>query len=269
MSPESIIDDSKPNAGRIYDYILGGYHNFEMDRMAAERIMQLLPFTRKYARLQRWALQDIAETLEKRGYDVIIDFASGLPTNEHLHNKVSPKTTVIYSDYDPTVVEYALEIIKDTPGNVFCFQSDAAHPEELLNRPDVQQILQGRRKVAFVYWGVSAFLSDDSLKHIATYLYDWAESGSCLAFHAQGALGAQRDQAAGEQISQMYKRMGTTVYSRKLEEFVAMLQPWQFDENGFVSLLNWHGFDQSDLTEDEVRGFGPVAGGYGAYLFKP
>jgi hypothetical protein len=57
---ESIIDDTKPNAGRMYDYYLGANHNFEVDRQAAEQVIQLLPFAPKGARLQRWALQDIA-----------------------------------------------------------------------------------------------------------------------------------------------------------------------------------------------------------------
>ena len=35
MSKESVVDASRPNAGRIYDYILGGSHNFEVDRQAA------------------------------------------------------------------------------------------------------------------------------------------------------------------------------------------------------------------------------------------
>ena len=31
-----IADASQPNAGRIYDYLLGGSHNFEIDREAAQ-----------------------------------------------------------------------------------------------------------------------------------------------------------------------------------------------------------------------------------------
>ncbi len=37
------VDTSKPNAGRIYDYLLGGHHNFEADRAAAKRLSQLAP----------------------------------------------------------------------------------------------------------------------------------------------------------------------------------------------------------------------------------
>ena len=120
MSQDSIADPSRPSAGRMYDYFLGGNHNFEVDRQAAEQVIKLLPFMPKALRLQRWPLQDIAvELSEKRGFDVIIDFASGLPTNDHIHQKVKPGTIVIYSDYDPVVVEYARDILKDAANTYF------------------------------------------------------------------------------------------------------------------------------------------------------
>ncbi|MFZ6029663.1 MAG: SAM-dependent methyltransferase [Chloroflexota bacterium] len=268
MSPESIIDDTKPNAGRMYDYYLGGFHNFAIDRQAADQVLKLLPFARKFVRLQRWCLQDIAEELDRRGYDVIVDFASGLPTNDHIHHRVSSKTTVIYSDSDPVVVEYALEILKSDFSNVYCFKADARHPEELLERPDVQQILNGRRKVAFVYWGVSAFLTDADLTHALKYLYEWADSGSCLAFNAQLA-GVNPEDPASMEVAGIYTRMGTPVFLRSLEQYQELLGNWRLNGVDFVSLLNWHGFDQSELSEDDVSVYGPMGGGFGAYLIKP
>ena len=43
-SSMSIADASQPNAGRIYDYLLGGNHNFEIDRVAAEQLIQIPAF---------------------------------------------------------------------------------------------------------------------------------------------------------------------------------------------------------------------------------
>jgi hypothetical protein len=266
MSKESIIDTSKPNAGRMYDYYLGGNHNFEVDRQAADQVLKLIPFGPKYARLQRWALQDIAVGLtQEHGYDVIIDLASGLPTNDHIHKNVPEGTTIIYSDYDPVVVEYARDILGDTP-NVFFFEADVADPESLLTSPEVQDILGGKRKVGFILWGASAFLSDEIIAHAARYLYDWAAPGSCLAFNAQGADMPQTE--ALEQVLKIYEQMGSKPHIRPLKQFHELLQPWQPDPNGFVSLLEWHGFDESELAAEDVNSFGPMGGGFGAYLFK-
>jgi hypothetical protein len=215
MSQDNIVDSSKPSAGRMYDYYLGGNHNFEVDRQAAEQVLKIMPFAAKYTRLQRWALQDIAvELSEKRGFDVIIDFASGLPTNDHIHNKVPKGTIVIYSDYDPVIVEYARDILKNAP-SVYFFQGDARHPEELLGRPEVEKILTGRRKVAFVYWGVSAFLEDDDIVHAVHYLYDWAAPGSCLVFNAQLADIPPSPEA--DRVMKIYQQMGTKVITRSLK----------------------------------------------------
>ncbi len=267
MSGIDLTDATRPNAGRIYDYLLGGHHNFEIDRRAAEQLIQLAPFAPKMARLQRWCLQDLAvELTEKRGFDVILDFASGLPTNDHIHYVVPEGTTVIYSDYDPVVVEYAREILADTP-NVYFFQANAARPEELLNHPQVQNILGGRRSVALVYWGVTGFLTDDEITHAAQTLYEWAEEGSCWAFNAQGA-GANPDDPGAARALEIYKQMGQPFHVRPLEQYLQLIRPWKPDEKGFIPLLEWHGLDDSTMDTRDIEQFGAAGGGYGAYLVK-
>jgi hypothetical protein len=266
MSKESIIDTSKPNPGRMYDYWLGGHHNFEVDRQAAEHLINVLPVIPKGARLQRWCLQDIAtELTQKRGYDVVIDFASGLPTNDHVHHVVPPGTTVIYSDYDPVVVEYAREILADTP-NVYFFQADARRPEELLNRAEVKEILGNKRDVAIIYWGVSSFLDDDSLRHASQVLYEWTGPRACWAFNAQGA---ESDVFAPGliQMLEVYKQMGAPLMFRALKTFGPLLRPWTPDEMGFVSLMAWHGMDNREFPE-QFPDEGAAGGGFGAYLVK-
>jgi hypothetical protein len=203
---------------------------------------------------------------ERRGYDVIIDFASGLPTNDHIHHKVPQGTTVIYSDHDPVVVEYAREILQNTP-NVYFFQSDASKPEDLLNRPEVEKILAGRRKVGFVYWGISVFLPDEDISHAARYIYDWAAPGSCLAFNAQMADINPEDPGIKEGI-QLYKQIGQSTFPRPLKQYYELLKPWQPGAKGFIPLLEWHGFDQSELGKENATVYGPMGGGYGAYLIK-
>jgi len=183
MPEKTMIDASVPNAGRIYDYLLGGHHNFEIDRRVGDQIREILPFLPKMMRLSRWCLQDVARTLtEERGFDTIIDFASGLPTQDHIHTAVAPGTTVIYSDHDLVAVEYGREILGDTP-NAHYFEADCRRPEELLARSEVVEILGDNRHVAFIYWGVSMYLTDEDIAHAARTLYDWSGENSCLAFY--------------------------------------------------------------------------------------
>jgi hypothetical protein len=268
MPVPTISDATKPNGGRLYDYLLGGHHNFEVDRQAAEQLIKLLPFLPKAARLQRWCLQDLAvELTEKRGFDIIIDFASGLPTQDHIHMVVPKGTMVIYSDYDPVTVEYGREILGDTP-NVYFFQADARRPEELLTRREVQEILKSRRDVALVHWGVAAFMTDEDVAHAARYLYDWADDKkNCWVFAAQGSTFNVNDPASIE-LFKIYDQMGTKTYPRPLEQYQKLIHPWHPDEKGFITMLAWHGFDEKDLSPEDRKAFGTGGGGHGAYLIK-
>jgi hypothetical protein len=266
MPEKTIIDASVPNAGRIYDYLLGGHHNFEVDRQAGDRIKAIVPFLPKAMRSFRWALQEMGPVLtEERGFDTILDFASGLPTMDHLHTTVPPGTTIIYSDIDPVTVEYGREILGDTP-NTYFFQADARRPEELLNRPEVDEILGDKRHVAFVYWGISMYLTDDDIRHAARVLYDWSDETSLLAFYI--ATGSADDPATAN-LMEVYSRMGEALSLRQVENFPPLVKPWRADPLGYRTMEEWIGHDITVATseaEDEVTRAG--GGGTGVYLIK-
>lgn len=264
MPTKTIVDASVPNAGRIYDYLLGGHHNFEINRQAGDRLRGLIPFLPKLMRLFRWCIHDIAHELTyERGYDTIIDFASGLPTADHLHTAVAPGTTVIYSDRDSVCVEYAREILADTP-NVYYFQADCRYPAEFLNRPEIQEILNGKRRVAFVYWGISMYLSDPEIQQVVRELYEWSSNDSTLAFYLQPADMESED---GQSVIDIYQKMGEQLHFRSVERFKELFKPWDADSLGYRTMEEWHGVN-SPLTDVDRHFFSSGTVGYGAYLVK-
>ena len=60
--PEGLTLD-KPSAARIYDYLLGGFHNFEIDRLAAEQALKVLPDVRLTAQANRAFLRRVVNFL--------------------------------------------------------------------------------------------------------------------------------------------------------------------------------------------------------------
>ena len=91
--------------------------------------------------------------------------------------------------------------------------------------------------------------------------------GSCLAFNAQGADVNLQDPDIIKVVN-LYEQMGSKLYVRPLKQYEELIQPWKFDKEGFIPLLEWNGFDQSELGKEDVKAFGPVGGGFGAYLIK-
>lgn len=267
MAQESFTDISRPSAGRIYDYLLGGSHNFDVDRHAADELVEYFPFLPKTMRLQRWSLQELAVNLtHKRGLDVLIDFGSGLPTMEHLHASVAAGTTIIYSDSDPIVVEYANEILKDTE-NTYYFLADARHPAELLGRLEVQEILNGRINIGQICWGISGFLEDDDVRNMAQVLYEKSGPDSVWAFNAQGA-NANASDPYMMKLLERYQQMGSPFHIRTTDEYMELVKPWHPEGGSFIPLTDWNGFDPSLMTAADLYAAGPGGGGYGAYLIK-
>ena len=66
----------------------------------------------------------------------------------------------------------------------------------------------------------------------------------------------------------IYEQMGTQLNFHSLENLKKLLQPWKLEGENFIPLLQWNGFSQSELSKEDVSAFGPMGGGFGAYLSK-
>jgi len=78
-------EPSTPHAGRMYDYVIGGTHNFQVDRIAAEQFVKLVPSVPLAAQQNRSFLKVAAEWWRRDGIDRVLDLGSGLPTRGHLN----------------------------------------------------------------------------------------------------------------------------------------------------------------------------------------
>jgi len=229
----SIADASKPNAGRIYDYVLGGNHNFEVDRLTAQQILKLLPDYPQMARYVRWFLGEAVRRLAGEGYRLFIDFASGLPTVDHIHQITPAETKVIYSDIDPVTVAYGQEIIREVP-NARYVVCDAAAPESLLSSPMVRELFGADRKVVFGLNGVAFFLEDKEIAHTMKTLYEWADKGSRLF------LSDLDPSVRVPEADVIFQKMGQPVFMRTTEQLRRLVAPWEAGE-GFRLLVEWIG----------------------------
>lgn len=235
----SISDASVPNAGRIYDYMLGGNHNFEIDRTAAEQLMKDFPEISQNVRLIRWFLGTAARRLSEEGFTRFIDIASGLPTVDHIHSVVPKGTRIVYSDIDPVTVTYGQEIVKDLSDIAFVL-GDAAAPEKILESDAVARIIGKERKVAFGFNGISWFLPDEKVAHTLQVLYDWAEHGSKL-FMSDGTQA--EDTEATAQVADFYKRVNQPVFFRTEKKLKELFGKWKIADTGIRPLEKWVDFD--------------------------
>ena len=160
--PEGIPLD-KPSPARIYDYNLGGYHNFEIDRMVAEQINKIYPDMALNARVCRAFLRRVVEFLVTQGIDQFLDIGSGLPTVGNVHEiaqGASPATRVVYVDIDPIAVAHSKAILADNP-NAAAIQADAGHPDQILSHPVVEDLVDFSEPMGVLLLTVLHYVVED------------------------------------------------------------------------------------------------------------
>lgn len=253
-----------PNASRIYDYTLGGTHNFPADRAAAEYMFSLVPSTPKWVRMLRAFLGKAARQLWDEGYTHFVDFASGLPLEDHVHH-VLPGARVVYSDTDPYTLEQAARLVGDRP-DVLYLRHDVADARALLDRPEVQAFLGGERRVVFGLSGVTSFLPPAEIARIHRELYEWAAPGSRLYVTyetKQPGLGTPRM----EQFVDMFRQMEAPFYLFTPEQPAELSAPWRLPAGGLPTLREFLGLPEGHFTDEDREGVGLEF--YAGILEKP
>jgi hypothetical protein len=227
---KTAMEPTKPNISRIYDYVLGGHHNFEIDRMAAQQIMKLFPSYPRWARLNRWFLQMVAEQWATEGHQYIIDLGSGMPTQGHFHTAM-PSAKVLYADNDPVTVAFAREVLGDNPSIVY-LQADVREPAPILEA--AEQLFGGQRRVAIGCIGIAYFIDDESLARLMRALHDWAAPGSILALtQTYGDFTTEKAQT----MADLFKRSGSEAFLRDEATLRQIVTPWRVGE--FKPLASW------------------------------
>lgn len=216
------IDTTKPNSARIYDYALGGKHNYPADRAAAKQLFQVFPEFPQVARLYRYFLHIVAARLAKADLANYLDLATGIPTEGYLHELVPPTAKIIYNDIDPETVAYAQQIVGDQP-NIRCIQSDLRAIDAILAQAET--FFGSERKIGVFLVNVSYLIDDAALAQVFQRLYDWCAPGSMLALSGSPPSSASAERS--QQVRDFYARIGTPIYNRTPEELIRLAAPWQ------------------------------------------
>ena len=79
------VDLERPSAARVYDYYLGGLHNFAADREMAARAVADWPELPRIMQANRAFLRRAVRYLAAQGIDQFLDIGSGIPTAGNVH----------------------------------------------------------------------------------------------------------------------------------------------------------------------------------------
>ncbi|MBX7268438.1 SAM-dependent methyltransferase [Micromonospora sp. Llam7] len=255
------IDLSRPSAARVYDYFLGGAHNFEIDRQLAEQIAAMTPNLPATMRAGREFLRRAVRTLLDAGIDQFLDIGSGIPTVGNVHEvarAANPKARVVYVDIDPVAVAHSRELLAgdDLTGVV---HGDLRDPQRILAEARGAKLLDFDRPLGILLAGVVHFVPDADgpgdilaiLRAAAAPRSHLVVSHSTFEDQPQEMLDAQRLSA----------RTATEITLRSRAEITGFFGDWTILEPGVVHMELWRPDAPAEAAAGAPRfgAFGGVA----------
>lgn len=255
------IDLSVPSVSRIYDYFLGGSHNFEVDREAARVALKSMPGAPKISQANRAVMRRAVHFAVDRGVTQFLDIGSGIPTFGNVHEvaqAVSPGARVVYVDNDPVAVAHSRAVL-DGVENATIAAADLRDPESVLDHAETRRMLDFDRPVALMLVAVVHFLHDDDRPgEIIAALRDRLAPGSVLVItHATMETGPMPSAQRGVQA--VYQRTGTPLIMRDRTELERLFAGFEIVEPGVVPLPYWRP-DTPPSDEDDPAVLHGLAG---------
>lgn len=246
----TLLNDSmsKASEARVYDYYLGGAHNFPVDREFAEVQIAKYPDIPLMARENRKFLYRAVSHLAKQGYRQFVDLGSGVPTQGNVHQiaeRIAPGAArVIYVDNDPVAQAYA-ELLLDHDGDPDrhrALRANLCDAEDVWDRILRTKVIDPEQPIALLLVAVLHFVVPHLEPERAVAFYrDRLPAGSALAMsHVTDEGLPAAEQAALERVRSNYEERATNaVWFRSRAEFATFFGGWPMVEPGMVWTAEW------------------------------
>jgi hypothetical protein len=241
-APES-IDLDRPNAARIYDYLLGGAANFEQDRVFAEKLLEVMPLARSAARLNRAFLRRAVRFCVESGVRQFVDVGSGIPTVGNVHEiaqAVDPAARVLYVDNEPVAVTHSELLLNDNP-NAMVMRGDLTDPDPVLASP----LIDWSQPVAVLMVAVLHFIPDSAAPHdaVTKYVSGMAPGSFLVLSH-----GVENPSLEGrEEVDRLYQESSSPGVRRTPDDIARFFTGLDFVEPGLVWTPEWRPESAEDV----------------------
>nr|WP_042192020.1 SAM-dependent methyltransferase [Kibdelosporangium sp. MJ126-NF4]CEL20434.1 hypothetical protein [Kibdelosporangium sp. MJ126-NF4]CTQ97659.1 hypothetical protein [Kibdelosporangium sp. MJ126-NF4] len=242
------IDEEVPSAARVYDYLLGGGHNFSADRALAENLLKVLP-ARDMARLNRQYLTRAVRFLIGEGITQFIDLGSGIPTVGNVHEvaqRLNPAARVVYVDNESVATAHSELLLRDNP-NAAAIEADMRQPEVILDNQHVKRLIDFSKPLGLLMVGVVQFIPDaDDPWAIAEQFQAALAPGSYLAVSAFTWDNAPEGMRAAIEV---FKNSRDPIFPRTHAEILRLFGDFTLVEPGLVYTPEWRPDRQGSVTD--------------------
>jgi len=254
------VDPQRPSGARIYDYYLGGTHNFAADRQAAAVALAAMPELPAVLRLGRAFLRRAVAAAAAAGVDQFLDLGAGIPSPggvPEVARRIRPGARVVSVDLDPAAVLHTRRAHAGDP-DAEVLLADLTDADAVLTAEPVRRVLDLDRPVALLMIAVAHFIPDAERLGRALEIYrDALAPGSHLAMSHACTDGTEP--AHARQILRLYNQSTSPMMMRQRDEFRAFFGDWPMLDPGVVMAGRWRPEPGAE-DPDEVAGNSLVVG---------
>jgi hypothetical protein len=253
------IDLDRPAAARVYDFYLGGFHNFAVDREMGRQAITMWPELPEIMKANRGFLRRAVRFLAGAGVRQFLDLGSGIPTVGNVHEiaqRAARDSRVVYVDNDPVAVEHSRAILAGDERTAVV-HADLRDPEAVLADPVVTGLFDPAEPVAVLMVAVLHFVPDEAVPaELVARFRDGTAAGSYLAI-SHATAGDQPDRAAEHRG--LYQRTATPMTMRTRAQISQLFDGYELAPPGLVYLPEWRPEPDGPAVERPER-FAGLAG---------
>ena len=246
-----------PSPARMYDALLGGSHNFAVDREAAESAIKMVPDLPRVALSNRAFLRRAVRFMLDAGIRQFLDIGSGIPTAGNVHeivHEIDPEARVLYVDIDPVAVAHSRTILADNV-RAGAIEADLRKPDDLIAAVRETGLIDFDEPVGLLLIAVLHLVADaDDPVGKVVALREVVAPGSFIAIsHLTSEL---RPEDAGKLGTHSVNQAKVGIHFRSKAEIEALFAGWGSIEPGVVELPLWRPESDRDQHEKPGRSLG-------------
>lgn len=257
------VDEKTPNAARMYDYFLGGEHNFAADRELGQQIAKAFPVVHRSAMLNRtWMRRVVIDSLNA-GIRQFLDIGSGVPTMGNVHEIVrenlprGERASVVYVDYESVAVHHSRNVLAqdDAEDWAAIVQHDLRDPDAIFDDLATRRLIDFSQPVSLMMIFILHFIGpDDHPERLMDIYRSRMASGSRLSISHGTIDGVERSgtpQAA--QAESLYRNTSNPVWGRGRDEIMSWFGDWNLlYYPDLVHLPDWRPEPGIELTAEDL-----------------
>jgi S-adenosyl methyltransferase len=257
------VDTRRANVARVYDYWLGGSHNFLADQDLGRSIAAVDPNIRDSARANRAFLGRAVRFLAAAGISQFLDIGSGIPTQGNVHEvaqQANPDARVAYAEIDPVAIAHSKAILAGNE-NAAIIEADLREPEKVLSHPDTRRLIDFGQPVGLLLVAVLQFIADaDDPWPIVATLRDALAPGSYLVL----CHGTNEGKPTVAQAAQKVYNSGvsTPITMRSRANILRFFDGFDLVDPGLVYIPQWRPDSPADVPSDPSKFWGLVGVGH-------